>query len=178
MNKKLLAIAVMGWTGLCLAAASAQQPPAQPAPAGPGRGQGGQAGQPPRVYPVTHDMTGKWVAHTETAGRDGTINKRDITMILIQTGNEVVGASEKPPLGSPPPQGNVPSPTMPIFIYGWNEGDQTTLQSDFAFDGGEHFRWILNYKDGHWVGTRVGTHDAPHKYRLDTNINVDYQKVE
>jgi len=119
-------------------------------------------------YRPNHDVSGHWVMQREVRGRDGTRRVSRAELVLKQDGNKIVGDV---------PAGTILAvlPTLPIT--GWIEGDDLMLHSNFDYEGGEHLRWRLAVKDGHLVGIRQSLHDAPHKWRLDALIDVDFEKA-
>jgi len=116
-----------------------------------------------------HDLAGKWVGTAETIDASGVKRHMEQTIEIKGSGNsnKDLTVSQLSTKGTP----------IPLKIVLDDAGPRFTLLRELDFEGGEHIRWHLEWKDGRLTGTIWSVHDAPKKWGVDWSGPIEFTKV-
>jgi hypothetical protein len=101
------------------------------------------------------DVTGRWTGVADTTDEANTKRQE-------QQSFEIKSADGKLTAVSIGRNGN---PGAPLQIQ--QDGAKINLYRFLDFEGGEHLRWKIEFKDGKLVGTFSALHDNPKKWIYD-----------
>ena len=112
------------------------------------------------------DLAGKWAGTAETTDASGVKRHMEQTIEIKGMGKDLT-VSQVSTKGTP----------IPLKIVLDESGSRFTLLRELDFEGGEHIRWHLEWKDGRLTGTIWSVHDAPKKWGVDWSGPIEFTKV-
>jgi len=101
------------------------------------------------------DFVGRWTGVADTTDEGGTKRQERQAFEIRSEGDKLVGST----IGRNGAAGS------PIQVQ--TDGAKLNLYRFLDFEGGEHLRWKLEFKDGKLVGTFSALHDSPKKWVYD-----------